>query len=139
MDLVNDVIGLKELRLNKTMSREDIMKIITAKYGHQRPLHAALSVFQTPPICICLEYVEEALYRFVKDEETLLVHVLCCLMMWSEIDSCRRNAGEDRKRQLSNWMVGKVTDTAFMETVEANEGSTNEAKGNLLQFEIDPV
>ena len=75
----------------------------------------------------------------MKDEETLLVLVLWCLMMWSEIDSYRRNAGEDCKRQLSNWMVGKVTDTAFMETVEANEGSTNEAKGNLLQFEIDPV
>ena len=75
----------------------------------------------------------------MKDEETLLVPVLWCLMMWSEIDSYRRNAGEDRKRQLSNWMVGKVTDSAFMETEEANEGSTNEAKGNLLQFEIDPV
>ena len=65
--------------------------------------------------------------RFVEDEETILVHVVMCLMLWSVIDLYHRNAGEDRKQQLRNWMVGKVTDTVYMETKGANEGSTNEA------------
>ena len=71
MDAAKDLIGLKKIRLDKTMSREDIMNILTTKYGHHPQLHAALRVFQTPPAGYCLEYVEEALYRFVEDEDRL--------------------------------------------------------------------
>ena len=61
-----------------------------------------------------MEYVEEALYRLARDNRTMLNHVLMSLKLWSMIASYRRTANKDRKKRLTTWMTGKVTETIYI-------------------------
>ena len=103
--------------INRDMTRAAIMEILKGKYGDHLK-HTAPEMLTGVALESCLRYVEEALFRFVEDKETILGHVLMCLSFWLVINAHHRMVDEDLKTQISIWMTGKVTETIFMETTE---------------------
>jgi hypothetical protein len=101
-------IDLQELRLRKKMTRARVMEIIEHVYGHLGT-HTSSKTLKTFSIGMCLEYVEEAVYRFVKEKGTILNHVRTSLMLWKRIGSYFKDAEEDRKKEIMTWANEKVT------------------------------
>ena len=108
-------IDLQELGLKKKMTRARAMEMLEQVYGHLWTHLWTLSPeYRRTPIGLCLQYVEEALYRFVvgrqylEGEGTILSHVRTSLMLWKRIVLYFEHAGEDRKKEFRMWANEKV-------------------------------
>ena len=128
-------IDLQELGLKKKMTRARAMEMLEQEYGphftsldniFRQSLDTSLNNLWThlwticieyrrrAPIGLCLQYVEEALYRFVvgrqylEGEGTILSHVRTSLMLWKRIVLYFEHAGEDRKKEFRMWANEKV-------------------------------
>ena len=55
-------------------------------------------------------------------------HVLMSLKLWSMIATYRRTANKDRKKQLTIWMTGKVTETIYIKTCVVCSALSNKMK-----------
>ena len=122
MAAVVQEISLKDLRLNNTMSRRSVIESLAQKCG-DLPKILPLEAYAAWPLDPCIAYLEEFLFKCVKDEVALPIAIQWCFIHWDVvIIYYSTTADEDLKQQLVNWMVGNVTDTIFNKTKKTNDG-----------------